>query len=358
MADFPMTAGALAPALDAGRTALLWWQRELLACLPPALGRRLTAAKSETVLALGVDGTARLMTRRGTEAALLDEGGLDALLARHALDAPTVELPAVLGLRSIIALPLAAERNLADAVEFELPRRSPYPPDAVYHAFRVTSRDRGRAQLQIELTVAARETVDGFVIRLAAHGVEPGRVVIAGDGHQPAASPDLFGRGRPAARRPWRGGVPGALAGLAAALAMALVAVPLVRMEQRIGDLTRQVGAEKLEADRALALRAEILARTQEAGFLGARKRAAPSPTHILDTLTRLLPDDTWLSALEVKGDEIVITGSTASASSVIALIDRSDAFRKPSFRSPVVQAPGGHQEQFNIAADLVGAAP
>jgi general secretion pathway protein L len=351
-----MTAASLAPALDAGRIALLWWRRELLACLPASLRRRLTAAKSETVLALAPDGTARLSLRRGGETSLLDKGELDAVLRRHPVNAPIVELPAALALRTTVALPLAAERNLADAVEFELPRRSPYPPESVYHAFRVTGRDRTKAQLQIELTVAARDAVDALVSRLDALGVDPSRVEIAGDAQHPAASPDLFGRGRSAARRPWR--VSAALAGLAAVLAVAAAVVPLLRMEQRADALAQEVSAEKLEADQALKLQAEIRVRTEEAGFLGARKRAAPSPTRILDALTRLLPDDTWLSALEIKGDEVTITGSTASASSVIALIDRSGTFRKPAFRSPVVQAPDGRQEQFNIAAELAGAAP
>jgi general secretion pathway protein L len=353
-----MTAGALAPALDAGRLAFAWWRRELFACLPRALRRRLTATKSETVLTLAMDGTARLTVRRGGETGLLDKGDLDGLLARHPVAVSLVELPTELALRSTFVLPLAAERNLADAVEFELPRRSPYPPDAVYHAFRVVGRDRANAQLRIELTVAARETVDELLGTLGAHGVTPGRVVVAGDGRGADASPDLFGRGRQATRRSWRGNLAGALAGLAVLLALAAIAVPLLRMEQRADELAREVAAEKLEADQALKLQAEIRMRTQEAGFLGTRKNAAPSPTRVLDALSRLLPDDTWLSALEMKGDEIVITGSTASASAVIALLDRSDAFRKPSFRSPVVQAPGGRQEQFNIAAELAGAAP
>ena len=48
-----------------------------------------------------------------------------------------------------------------------------------------------------------------------------------------------------------------------------------------------------------------------------------------------------------------MISGVTASSSSIIGLLDRSDAFMAPSFRSPVVQDPTTGTEQFNIAAKM-----
>ena len=362
-----MTHGSLSPVLAALGTALRWWLGELLGCLPAALRRRLTATKTEGVIELTRERIARLWLRKGSETALLDEANLaegvddpgrfGRLLDRQRPAALSIQLPAEVALRSIVVLPLAAERNLADAVEFELPRRMPYRTDEVYHAFRVTKRDPANAQLRIELTIATRAVVDEMVGRLAPFGLEPNRVEVAGDARFPLASPDLMSRDRPAGRSPLRS-VPASLAGLAVILAIAAVVIPLVQLQQRVDALTQTVAVEKAQADEALKLQSDIRARTLEAGFLGSRKQAAASPTRILDALTKLLPDDTWLSALDVKGDEIAITGSTASASSVIALLDRSDSFRKPSFRSPVTQAPHSGQEQFNIAAQLAGATP
>ncbi|WP_189050663.1 PilN domain-containing protein [Aliidongia dinghuensis] len=341
------------------RRALGWWLGELRASLPERLRRRIAAAKSEWVVAPAATGDLCLSIRKGAEMVAVGEGAaeVERLVAARRLSAATIQLPAEIALRSILPLPLAAERNLADAVEFELPRRSPYPPETVYHAFRVVERDRARAQLRVELTIAARAAVDALVARATALGVAPSRVEVAGDEHYPLASPDLRGREASIGSRSWRRGVPGLLAGLAVVLAAATIVVPLVRMQQHIDTLTDVVAAEKREADEALRLEAEIQARSRDAGFLGERKRAAPSPTRTLDALTKLLPDDTWLTAFEMSGDAVAITGSTASASSVIALLDRSGFFAKPSFRSPVTQAPHSVQEQFNIAAEVAGRA-
>ena len=362
-----MTQGSLSPILASLRAALRWWLGELLACLPTGLRRRLTAAQSLGVIELTPANMARVGLRKGGETIPLGEIDLiqdtgdpekiARMLARQRIAALVFQLPAEIALRSIVVLPLAAERNLTDAVEFELPRRTPYQSDAVYHAFRVIRRDPAHGQLRLELTIAARAGVDELVGLLAPFGIGPSRIEIAGDAQFPLASPDLMRRDRPAGWARLRT-VPAGLAGLAAILAIAAVAVPLVQLQQRVDRLTRTVAAEKIEADEALKLQSDIRARSLEAGFLGSRKQAAASPTRILDELTKLLPDDTWLSALDVKGDEITLTGSTASASSVIALLDRSASFKKPSFRSPVTQAPHSGQEQFNIAAQLAGAAP
>ncbi|HEV2673304.1 MAG TPA: PilN domain-containing protein [Aliidongia sp.] len=360
-----MTNDMLQTARHALNAAVRWWLGELAGCLPGTLRRRLTLGRRELVIGLTSGRTARLAFRNGSETIELGEANLadDAesfvkLLTRHRTAAVVVRLPAEIALRSTVTLPLAAQRNLAEAVEFELPRRTPFQPDTVYHAFRVVRRDRGQAQLAIELTIAPRRSVDEMLGWLTPFGVTPRRVEIAGDARHPMASPDLTGQSRPSRQPLLRLAGPLGFAALASVLLIGAIVVPFVRMDQRIEALTQTVAAEKLAADEALKLQAEIRDRTRDAGFLDGRKRATASPTRILDALTRLLPDDTWLNTLDVKGDEIVIAGASASASSVIALLDRSASFRKPTFRSPVTQALRSSQEQFNIAVQLAGAMP
>ncbi|MBV8652784.1 MAG: PilN domain-containing protein, partial [Alphaproteobacteria bacterium] len=172
-------------------------------------------------------------------------------------------------------------------------------------------------------------------------------------------SPNLLGR---QARRNALSAPGIALAGLALLallLGAAAIAVPLYRAHLAVDGLATTVADLKREADESQALQKQIEAQLGESGFLAGRKRSAPVISEILDALTRLLPDDTWLTQLRVRGDEIEITGLSLSASSVIGLIDRSPDFANPSFRSPVMQDPRTSHEQFNIAAQLRhGAAP
>ena len=104
-------------------------------------------------------------------------------------------------------------------------------------------------------------------------------------------------------------------------------------------------------ADESLRLQKEIDAEIQESGFLAARKRQVPSASEILYAVTHMLPDDTWLSELEVSAGELRVTGYAESASAILGLIDQSPRFANGTFRSPVTQDQRVKREQFNIAA-------
>ncbi|MCC2613767.1 PilN domain-containing protein [Neorhizobium sp. Rsf11] len=70
----------------------------------------------------------------------------------------------------------------------------------------------------------------------------------------------------------------------------------------------------------------------------------------VWEELTRVLPDDAWLTDVSVDGDTMTIIGFAAqSAASLIATLDASDLFSQPSFISPVVRIPGQAGERFEI---------
>ena len=83
----------------------------------------------------------------------------------------------------LLALPLAAEKNLAEVIGFEFERLVPFSRSDVYYAYRVTARDKQAQQLRLELFVLPRsevatlsQTVDSLGLRVAGLEVaEPGR---------------------------------------------------------------------------------------------------------------------------------------------------------------------------------------
>ena len=78
----------------------------------------------------------------------------------------------------------------------------------------------------------------------------------------------------------------------------------------------------------------------------------------IMDELTRILPDDTWITRLDMKGSELQIQGQSSSAAAVIPLIESSSILQNPSFRSPVTQAPRSEDERFHLSAEIRGQTP
>jgi general secretion pathway protein L len=85
------------------------------------------------------------------------------------------------------------------------------------------------------------------------------------------------------------------------------------------------------------------------------------SKGEVLEELTRLLPDTTWIWNLKYNGKEIELSGFADSASDLIPLLDKSPLFEKVEFLAPVtkeMQMRGDgskEKERFKIKAKIEG---
>ena len=85
------------------------------------------------------------------------------------------------------------------------------------------------------------------------------------------------------------------------------------------------------------------------------------SKVEVLEELTRLLPDTTWIWNLKYNGKEIELSGFSDSASDLIPLLDKSPLFEKVEFMAPVtkeMQMRGDgnkEKERFKIKARIEG---
>lgn len=367
-----MFSSAIGPSMRLSRSAYLpslnaawrWWSRELAALVPERWRRRLIERRGPLVLALEGDDCAALIRRGGggeERLGRLDLAPAAAAQSRAALAAlgprlrrnsgvVVVRVPTEAALRTVLALPLAAAGNLEQVVAFELDRRTPFRSEEVYRSQYVLRRDAASKRLAVQLTLVPRPPVEAALAAAERLGLVVERVEVAGE---PASGNLLPPRRQALAARLPRFAV-GGLAALALALAGAAVLVPLEQAHQRAATLSAALADSRRRADESLKLEKEIDAEIQQSGFLALRKRETPSASELLDTLTRLLPDDTWLSELEISGGELRLTGFAASASTVLGLVDQSPRFANAAFRSPVTQDPKMRREQFNIAARIV----
>ncbi|WP_155956408.1 PilN domain-containing protein [Rhizobium sp. CF080] len=113
--------------------------------------------------------------------------------------------------------------------------------------------------------------------------------------------------------------------------------------------------ASLVEAKRTEALQVrKLLDRQQKsiAAVEAARKGKAQSVpvVRVWEELTRILPDDAWLTDIAIDGDMLTITGFAAeSAAALIATLEASELFSAPNFTSPVVRIPSQSGERFEI---------
>ncbi|MCW5732012.1 MAG: pilus assembly protein PilM, partial [Alphaproteobacteria bacterium] len=164
---------------------LRWWGRELRGLLPGPLARL-----------LGLDPAFLLVELDGETLALsLQDGARRQQAGRLAPGQPAspalagrvvvLRLPANEGLGKTLALPLAAEENLREVLEFEMERQTPFPADQVYFDWRVLERRPAERRLVLRLLVAPRARVEQALARLAASSLAPQAVDLGGEAAPP-----------------------------------------------------------------------------------------------------------------------------------------------------------------------------
>lgn len=345
---------------------LAWWLGELGALAPAGLRRALAGGGG--VVCLQIDGGELIVSRAGedgrTELARLEMGlpadtlrdAVAGVLRRHKRKDDDIVLlfEPDQALCKTLDLPFAAEEGLAELLWFELDRQTPYRPEQVRYDYRVSSRDAERRRMKVELLVAPAEAVERLLARAADWGLKPAAVTVAGIDDPADPAFDLSGGGHaPPSRavRLWLA----LLTLLAAGLLTAAIWMPLE--DQRLAALEAEATlAEARNAALAAAKLRDELDRSAKAGsFLVRRKNEAPMMTAVLADLTRLLPDDTWLFELHVRGREVRARGYAPAASSVLELVERGPAFQNARFTSPVTRVPGIEAERFDLTFELAG---
>jgi general secretion pathway protein L len=334
----------------------------LAACVPSALRHRLAGRRGRLLLVVDAAGD-NLIEETGDGRRPLGRIDVDAPSGRQIVTRLprarqgerrpiAIRLDARHALRTTASLPLAAERNLAQVIGFEFERLVPFKQSEVYFAYRVTARDKAAQSIAIALTVVPHAELAKIVAALPGLGFQAAEIQVAGPAGEtptiiPFASENRIARSRSGR---W---INLALGAVAVSLAIACIAIPLWRDQSTIDSLDAQIANARHQAEASAALQKQIDAESRDQRFLIDRKQASPTVTELLATLTRLLPDDTYLTELEEKGDEVKMVGLTGSATALLAAIAKSPTFRDASFESSITHDTKTNRERFDIGAHI-----
>lgn len=125
------------------------------------------------------------------------------------------------------------------------------------------------------------------------------------------------------------------------------------RYRQAEAALDEQIADSQVKARKARTILQKRQMELEQTDRIRAEKKSAASTVRILAELTRLLPDNAWVTDLSSKKNELTITGFASSAADLIQPIDASPLFSSPEFAAPVVKVPGQAGERFTITARI-----
>ena len=361
-----------------------WWAGELAAMMPSRLRAAVEHRRARPVLAFdGAEATLWRPAQAGGRIRMIEaariplDGDPQAVVAggRNALaplarggDGAAPEVVVALAPRAVLrkrlTLPAAIEANLHQALAYDLDRHTPFKSDELYFDAAVIDRDPAHNTLQVDLAAARRAIVDpmlrhaeSFGARVVGVSIDPPEVI-------PSSRLDLLPVDRPerASGARWRVAIPALL--VIAAIATALV-LPVWQKREEAIALTQQADQARQRAGVSDALRTELERRVGEYNFALERKYAFPGTVQALDDITHLLPDDTWLTQLELRSvrgkdgqRELTLRGESANAGRLVSLLEDSKLFTQAAPRSPTTKIQPGPGEIFDVGAQLKPSPP
>jgi general secretion pathway protein L len=136
-------------------------------------------------------------------------------------------------------------------------------------------------------------------------------------------------------------------AGLAAAASLLVTAYLGGSLQSEQEQLQRRI------SQRRAALRLDPNAGGSGLSLLAKRKQATPSTVMVLEAISRVLPDNTYVTELRIEGDKVQVVGMTQDAPSLIRLMEQSPQFTRATFFAPTTRAQNDPGERFHIEAHI-----
>jgi general secretion pathway protein L len=117
------------------------------------------------------------------------------------------------------------------------------------------------------------------------------------------------------------------------------------------------LGAQESELARQISARRAAIRAGSDAGdrspiaALERRKYETPASVIVLEALSQVLPDHTYVTELHLAGSKLQIVGITRDAPSLIPLIEQSQHFTRATFYAPTTRSASDPGERFHIQA-------
>jgi general secretion pathway protein L len=286
-------------------------------------------------------------------------------LGRHRITAAAYKFQAVLLDESIVlwqtlGLPSLSQQERMAALQIQAQARSPFGPDDTAWGYTSPVPNPATGGLTVHLAIVSRKQAQSaaskYAVAADAAGTVPEWWAKAPGTEQMVVfdSPSVLLRVQKS--RKWQMLNQFLLLTLLALLLAAAI-TPTLQLRLQAQQAAASYSALATAAANGLHQREQLVKLQQQAQMLQAQLKGSVSPELALMRVTQLLPDNTYLSSLQIQGDKVVINGLTPNTATLMQQLGTQPGVQAVRAPVPATKQRGADRETFSIEFKLDPAA-
>jgi general secretion pathway protein L len=339
-----------------------WWLREFLALFPERVAQWMTGTGKIALLLVQDEAFVELRLRANGGAQLDDmrvarneytAASIDGFLLRNKLTREDVTIAVALRpeqfFKRTLVLPLQAANAVEGIVARDLAEKTPFRLADIHYDYAIV------------------QEADKLIVTQQLVKRDSGFLVAATQCGETAQAPAITLHRDRSDRTSVARYTALALAGCAVVLALIAGGIDYWRQQSALDALGPQIAEMRPRAQEVRDAFAQLQHRQSSFGHLLARKQRAPALLDIWDEVTRLVPDDSWLTELHVteaspsQEYRLAVSGFSTAAAKLVVVFDRSPLFHEAALTTAIALDANEQRERFALQAvvrrDTIGSA-
>lgn len=268
-----------------------------------------------------------------------------------------IELSPEQVLRRQLVLPRLAKADLSRAVALEVAAITPFPPERTASAYAVLP---GEGEtVKVDLALTSNQEIDKRLQTVGASAEALPEVWVLPAGAEVLRSefvPLVFeGYGGPERRRLTARGLRLRVGLLALALILLAGLAVTPAAQARLRAIQAQAALDQLSKQAApqLAQREKIVKQTERLQAIAKMAEQQLAPLPVLDMLTRVLPDGSWLSNLRLEGGKVTISGAADDTAALVRSLGGQPGVLGVRSPTPATRMGRSDKESFTLELTL-----
>jgi general secretion pathway protein L len=321
-----------------------WWTARITELLPASWTKSRAGAADGIVIDMDADRNISVSVRHKGRQQAVTLGGAARLVTRQRV---YLRPPPEVVLRKHHTVPTTPRRELDQLLRYEIARITPFTANDVFWRWDAHPKPGDKSRTDVTLTLIPKTSVSAALDDLrsagiAAHFIETDWAerprLVAIEEETGGSTSQLLYRG---------------LAWTCAGLAALALVIPVLLQELALHATNTAIDDLQPTVRQVEALRQGITAGGAGQEVLAGEKGRTGDLLRILATVTRILPDDTYLTDFSLRDRQMTLGGRSAAAARLISALSADPAIRDAAFAAPVIRIEGATTDVFSIRASI-----